>query len=69
MVFRSISVSISMEISYDLSVRSTECSDETAKSNFMILAKLNLSVKQNIKLGSILRLIQCCSVRGGVFNA
>ena len=68
MVCRSISVSTSISICNNLSVRSGGYSVETAKSDFMILVKLDVSIQQNVKLGSILRLLQCGSVREAVVN-
>ena len=52
-----------MPISNDLTVRSRGCSVETVESNFMILVRLDVSVQQNVKLGSELRLLQYFSLR------
>ena len=58
----------SMPISNDLLVRLRGGSVDDVKSDFMILVELGVSVQQNVKLGSILRLLQCCSIREAVAN-
>ena len=68
MVFRSILVSISMPISSDLLVGPEEYPVETAISNFIILARIGMIIQQNVKLGSVLELLHCCSAIGAVVN-
>ena len=58
----------SIPISNDLSGRSRGGLFDNVKANFMKVVELDVSVQQNVKLGSILGLLQCCSIREAVVN-